>query len=936
MARAVSNVCQPTDMQVDDDANSSCSSPWSDNPLVVEYRNSIPELVSDVDQLLAAAAAGDKILVLQQLVQLQDAASNHDADGYTALQFAARNGHTDIVALLLQHGADVDAATHGDQDTALHLSTLHGFDDVVQQLLEAGADIDAQNIDGSTALHIAAEAGDLQLVQLLVGAEADVNVQDWGGETALILAAQQGHTEVVRKLLSAGAIAETAACSDGYRALHHAAMQGHLTITNLLLAKEAAESCCGLDDPRVKTGGKAPQPRLAAPVGQASTAGTQPAGAATDASTSTDSESSDSGSDEREDDCATPLQLAAQFNQPRVVTRLLSAAAAADHDDDSDTNSDTDMADALHAALASGSTACFDLLVAAGALQSGVDTSTLMYEAISRDDSAAVRQLLEAGVSPNEEAGGWIPLHLTGSKAVARQLLLAGADINAADRSGLTALHWAAGCVAPPNIAVLRLLLADAGVEVDARDTKGCTPLHHAAMPTVSKETAAARNTAVKLLLQAGAAAGATNKIAATPVHFAAQYVPQSVHHQCRGIICQLMAAGASVDAADSAGSTPLHDAVRSASADMVQLLLKLGASQLPDKDLNTPLHLAARSGRDCIVQLLLTAGAPVNAANDLGCTALDYAARSRHLSTVQQLLAANAQVSAHTLHEAAVGGCPAVVRLLLNTGRVDVHAVTGPSGATPLHHAAAGGYVDVVKLLLESGARADAMDSEQHTPLHLAAEEGHVAVARLLVAWAPPSAEVLRSAIVLASDAADTVDVVVYLLQQLAAVQPDAVQEVLEEVQDGFDDPSSVMFAMVSALHAATAGSDAAAAAQAAEARQLAESRRNVQHLITGLAAMHMQHHQQQQQQQVQGSLGQQQQEEQEQDVAMECDQRVGTPQISPQEGKGARMLDEGLSQGVQEVARNSKEVKLAVCFWLHCVGTGHSWPQRCSIWPS
>lgn len=162
-----------------------------------------------------------------------------------------------------------------------------------------------------------------------------------------------------------------------------------------------------------------------------------------------------------------------------------------------------------------------------------------------------------------------------------------------------------------------------------------------------------------------------------------------------------------------------------------------------------------------------------------------------------------------------------------------------------------------------------------------------------------------------------------VYLLQQLAAVQPDAVQQVLEEVQVRFDDPSRVMFGMMSALHAATAGSDAAAAAQAAEARQLAESRRNVQHLITGLAAMHMQH---QQQQQVQGSLGQQQQQ-QEQDVAMECDQGVGTPQSS------AGMLEEGLSKGVQMVSCNSKEVMLALCCWLHSVGAGRIKHLGCAV---
>jgi hypothetical protein len=83
-------------------------------------------------------------------------------------------------------------------------------------------------------------------------------------------------------------------------------------------------------------------------------------------------------------------------------------------------------------------------------------------------------------------------------------------------------------------------------------------------------------------------------------------------------------------------------------------------------------------------------------------------------------------------LHQAAIGGNEAEVRLSLDTG-VDVEA-RDMQGFTALHYAARGGHEVVVKLLVEIGAGIHAKSTKVLRPLHLAAGNGHEAVARLLV----------------------------------------------------------------------------------------------------------------------------------------------------------------------------------------------------------
>jgi len=119
----------------------------------------------------------------------------------TPLHYAANVAGRDIVALLLDKSAEVNAKGNRNQ-TPLHLTATQEAADL---LLAKKAEVDAPDSDGQTPLHWASAGGRLAVAEQLIKGGADVNARDKAGSTSLQLALKEGHTEVANFLRAHGA-----------------------------------------------------------------------------------------------------------------------------------------------------------------------------------------------------------------------------------------------------------------------------------------------------------------------------------------------------------------------------------------------------------------------------------------------------------------------------------------------------------------------------------------------------------------------------------------------------------------------------------------------------------------------------------------------------------------------------------------------------------
>ena len=297
-----------------------------------------------------------------------------------------------------------------------------------------------------------------------------------------------------------------------------------------------------------------------------------------------------------------------------------------------------------------------------------------------------------------------------------RSLLKQGADANAAQGDGMTALHWA----------------ADHG-----------------------------NATIAQMLLHAGASAKATTRIGSfTPLHLASRAGSAPVAKL-------LIAAGSDVNAVTtSSGVTPLHFAAAAGNPDVVTALLEKGANanaREPEYG-QTPLVFAAAMGHAQAIKVLIAKGADPNlvtrriALNE--ASALDGAATRRRTeilnairpadraagyepssAEIQAAIRASREVYTAAVdsatRQAAQGAGRAIRDTTLDPGdRQQADGlVNAYGGFTPLHHAAREGNVEAARALLDGGANIDTpTGADRSTPLLLATLNGMFDVAKLLI----------------------------------------------------------------------------------------------------------------------------------------------------------------------------------------------------------
>jgi ankyrin repeat protein len=189
------------------------------------------------DSPVADAAEAQNDPELSKLLAAQADINAPQPDGMTALHWTVWHDDAKTTKLLLEAGAGAAAANRYGV-TPLVLACQNGSGEIVKLLLEAGADPNVSLRGGETPLMIASRTGRLAPVESLLARGAKVDARERRGQTALMWAAAEGHTPVVETLLKAGADLD-ARLSSGFTALTFAVRQGRTETAIALVAAGA-------------------------------------------------------------------------------------------------------------------------------------------------------------------------------------------------------------------------------------------------------------------------------------------------------------------------------------------------------------------------------------------------------------------------------------------------------------------------------------------------------------------------------------------------------------------------------------------------------------------------------------------------------------------------------------------------------------------------
>lgn len=119
-----------------------------------------------------------------------------DKQGYTALHWAAKSGHTMVIRVLAEHKAELHAKCNKGGTALYYAIEQDRLDSVVSLVKDYGLKVNINNAEGETPLHLAAFKGHQRVVKFLVENGAEIDVKDNDGLRPIDMAKENGHEYV--------------------------------------------------------------------------------------------------------------------------------------------------------------------------------------------------------------------------------------------------------------------------------------------------------------------------------------------------------------------------------------------------------------------------------------------------------------------------------------------------------------------------------------------------------------------------------------------------------------------------------------------------------------------------------------------------------------------------------------------------------------------
>ena len=563
----------------------------------------------------------------------------------TALRIACAKGNSDAVNVLLKAGADSYIVKDG--CTCL-ISAVDNYcsKEVLQAIIDHGADVNATNKWNDTALLMACSERNADAINVLLNAGADTNIAlDESGRTCLMQAVYKDCSkEVLKAIIDHGADVN-AADKQNRTALWIGCYKSNIDAINVLL-KAGADTNIALDDSSGICLMYAANKECSKEVLQVII-----------------EHGADVNATNKHN--VTALWRACNKSNTDAINVLLNAGA--------DTN----------IALDNGGTCLMQAVykycskeVLQAIIDHGSDVNTTdkwnitaLWEACDKSNTDAINVLLNAGADTNialNESGRTCLMQAVNkdcSKEVLKAIIDHGADVNATDKTNVTAL-WRA-CEMSNTDAITILLKAGADTNIVLNESGGSC-LMCAVYKDCSKE-----------------------------------------------VLHAIIDHGADVNATDKRNRTALWQACDKSNTDAINVLLNAGAdTNIALDDIGFTCLMRAVH-KDCckeVLQAIIDHGADVNATNKINVTALWIACNKSHTEAIILLLETGAETNITNdngvtcLMNVVEGNCSKdVLKAIIDHG-ADVNA-TSKDNCTALMLARTKSYADAIDVLLEAGA---------------------------------------------------------------------------------------------------------------------------------------------------------------------------------------------------------------------------------------